>query len=928
MGCVRTNIEKTKRKRKTKRKLRIRFTPRVYWDTVLTEMVRCWIATLLLLVLCALPSAQAAAPEEDQAFKAAIESFRLTYFERAEKELAEFVQKFPGSTNAPAAIFFQGEARLKQSNYAGAISLISSNLPAAGAWSDKYLYTLGHAQLGLKDFAKAAEAFGRVAREFPASTNRFDAAYEEAAARAKVQDWDAVIRLLQDTNGVFQTMVQSGKGDAAVFTRNFQGHLLLSEAKLAKKEYADAEHVLDRFKDSLLNQTNRWQRQHLICRIQLAAGRLEDALQSASNLVVIASNTLPVVPALQAESFAFEGEILERLGQADKALEAYTNNVAEGIPVSRQREALYKTVDLSIRQNRIAEAAQILERFLAQYPKTPSADLAWVGLGELRLRQYYESSGAAKRMVEVPGPAGDTNILNKARTALLTVTTNFPQSPVLGKCQLDLGWCYLFDMNPVESEKQFQAALERLPKSTDRAMAHFKLGDLQFRRGNDAGAVTNYEAVITESGNDPAVETNLFELALYQTVRSALAVTNFSAATNALQKLVAWYPESHHTDGSVLLTGQSISRESPAEASALYLDFLKRFPDAKLRPEIELAIARTYELQNDWKDAAQEYQGWLTRFTNHESRPHAEYCLGQALSKTGDQTNAFKVFVNFVVQYPTNDLTPLAQWCVAGFYFNNGAYAAAETNYQRIVTGWPKSDLAFQARLMAGRAAMGRTSYETAANYYFLPLCTNAACPPDIQAQAWFAYGDAVINQDSTNRIENYAQAILIYKKAAEATNGLNILAWGQIASCYLQYATNATQLTNAVDNFQKIIDEPKADVVARSIAKVGLAVVLRKQADEAPTAQQAAALRKKALDHCLDVFERKLLRPNETPDAFWTMKAGLEAAELAGTIDEWAIAARIYERLVELLPELRPTLEKKLLAAQKRATVAKTNSQ
>src|SRR5580765_8472994 len=160
-------------------------------------MVRCWLAIFMLLLLNALPGAQAAAPEEDQAFKAAIESFRLTYFERAEKELGEFVQKFPGSTNAPAAIFFQAEARLQQSNYAGAISLISSNLPAAGGWSDKYLYTLGYAQLGLKDYAKGAEAFGKVARDFPASTNRLDAAYEEAAARAKLQDWDAGIRLLQ-----------------------------------------------------------------------------------------------------------------------------------------------------------------------------------------------------------------------------------------------------------------------------------------------------------------------------------------------------------------------------------------------------------------------------------------------------------------------------------------------------------------------------------------------------------------------------------------------------------------------------------------------------------------------------------------------------------------------------------------------------------
>jgi|ERR1041385_8035615 TolA-binding protein len=878
-----------------------------------------WISILALLPAMMAGGLAAPALDEDQAFKAASESFHLTYYERAEKEFADFIQKFPASTNAPAALFFQAEARLKQNNYAGSISLINSNLPAAGPWTDKYLYCLGQAQLGLKDYAKAAEAFGRVAREFPASTNRLQAVYEEAAARARLGAPDTVIALLEDTNSVFQTITQTNKSHPLVF----QSCLLLSEAKLAKKDYANAEAVLDRFKTALLNPTNAWQRQHLICRIRLAAGRLEDALQSATNLVVMASNTT-LVP-LQAGSFAFEADILDRLGRPDKAFEVYTNNLAEGIPISRQREALFKTVELSIAQNRIAEAAQILERFLTQNPKTPSADMAWLGLGELRLRQYYESSGAAKNRAESPGLSGDTNILNKAKAALLTVVTNFGQSAMLGKCQMDLGWCYLFEMNPVESEKQFQASLERLPRSADRAMAHFKLGDLQFKRENCAGAVTNYAAVIEESGSDPNIETNLFELALYQTVRAALAATNFSAATNALQKLVAWYPDSYRTDGSALLTGQSVSRENPAEAGALYADFLKRFPDAKMRPEIELAIARTYELQNAWTNAVREYEGWLTRFTNHEARPQAEYCLAQAYSKSGDQTNAFTAFSNFITRYPTNDLAPLAQWWVADFYFNSGAYAAAETNYQRIVTGWPKSDLAFQARLMAGRAAVGRTSYENAANYYFWPLCTNLACPPDIRAQAWFALGDSVMSQDSTNRIQTYADAILIYKKAAEATNGLNILAWGQIASCYLQYATNATQLTNAVENFQRIIDEPKADVVARSIAKVGLAIVLKKQAEEAPAAEQTV-LRQKALDHCLDVFERKIVRRDESPDPFWTKKAGIEAADLAGALDQWTLAARIYERLFELLPELRPVLQRKLMAAQEKAKVAQTN--
>ena len=114
-------------------------------------------------------------PEEEQAIKAASESFRLTYYERAEKDFADFIQKFPNSERVRDAIFFQAEARLKQSNFAGTVSLLTTNLATAGPWADKYLYCLGQAYLGLKAFDKAADAFGRLAREFPASTHRLEA---------------------------------------------------------------------------------------------------------------------------------------------------------------------------------------------------------------------------------------------------------------------------------------------------------------------------------------------------------------------------------------------------------------------------------------------------------------------------------------------------------------------------------------------------------------------------------------------------------------------------------------------------------------------------------------------------------------------------------------------------------------------------------
>jgi hypothetical protein len=64
-------------------------------------------------------------------------------------------------------------------------------------------------------------------------------------------------------------------------------------------------------------------------------------------------------------------------------------------------------------------------------------------------------------------------------------------------------------------------------------------------------------------------------------------------------------------------------------------------------------------------------------------------------------------------------------------------------------------------------------------------------------------------------------------------------------------------------------------------------------------------------------VLYGKNLRDGETPDAFWTKKAGLQAAALAETLGEWPQAVNVYQRLEELLPQLKDSLEKKIADAQ-----------
>ena len=114
----------------------------------------------------------------------------------------------------------------------------------------------------------------------------------------------------------------------------------------------------------------------------------------------------------------------------------------------------------------------------------------------------------------------------------------------------------------------------------------------------------------------------------------------------------------------------------------------------------------------------------------------------------------------------------------------------------------------------------------------------------------------------------------------------------------------------------------PAADVATRSQARVGLGIVAEKLAERLPAEQRPAQLRQ-ALDAYLDVFYEKDLRPNETAVPYWLQRAGLDAARLAETLQDWRLAIRIYERLRELLPPLKSSLDKRIARATEQQKMA-----
>ena len=201
-------------------------------------------------------SAGAASSAETKAFNAAANFLRFTAYEKAEAQFGQFVATFTNSPLVPEAILYQAEARIKMSNYDGAITLLSGRRAEAGKWADNYLFWQAEANFQKGAYPAAAELFAKMTAEYPGSARALEATVEEAEARVKLSDWRGVVELLQQTNSAFQAAMRTNAtGDLAA-----RGGLLLSESELAQQDYEAAQDALDPLTEVPLNPKMDWQR--------------------------------------------------------------------------------------------------------------------------------------------------------------------------------------------------------------------------------------------------------------------------------------------------------------------------------------------------------------------------------------------------------------------------------------------------------------------------------------------------------------------------------------------------------------------------------------------------------------------------------------------------------------------------------------------
>jgi len=866
--------------------------------------LRQWLLIWFALVLGG-ETIMAASARENRDYAAAAGAFQDGMYDRATNDFAQFVEKYPASDHAAEAVLLRAQAELKLGKFADAVAQLTStdNLAKAGKLADEYFYWAGEAQFQAADYSGAAETWIALSQKFPESRLRLQAVVEASSAFAKISRWPQTVALLENPLGVFPLAAQKNPGGEQVV----RGQLLLAQAKFELKDFTGASAILEPLLGSkALKPDLRRQCALLFYQVKIAAGETDAALAVTTNLLQTAR--LEKNNDWVAESTALRAGALEKLNRAPEAMAAYQENLTNA-PVERQREAVQKIAELAIAQNQFTVATNALEKFLAQFPDSPSADIATLTLAELHLKNYVAQSAATNQLPEV-----------QARFDQFIGT--FTNSPLLGKAYLDRGWCEWLAGNILGSLDDFKTAAQKiaalqLPPSEDLLVAWFKMGDAQFLQGDFAGAQENYRAVLDSLKLFPEASATLGDRALYQSLRASLELKDMADATNALAQILQNFPASKLAPGGALLVAESqTDMTQPANARALLENFQRTFTNSVLRPQVELAVARTYEREQNWPAAITNYANWLENFPANDLRPQAVYSLAWADFQAGNETNALVQFTNFVAQFPTDTNAPAAQWWVADHFFRAGDSVNAERNYKSVYEKWPASDLAWQARMMAGRAVVARTDYAAAIRDYFTTLEQDTNCPIDLRVQATFEHGFALMRSDSTdtnNLLANFGLAITnefsqIVQKYP--TNEQGALAWFYIGDCYLQLA-NYDAATNA---YAQVLNSPSAGIAARSRAQVALGGALEKMAALVAGDGQNALL-KMAQNNYYDVFKGNNLRQEqgEAPDPFWQKKAGLEAERLAEYFQEWKTAFHYYQYMTTNWPSLQPALGNKI---------------
>jgi tetratricopeptide (TPR) repeat protein len=364
---------------------------------------------------------------------------------------------------------------------------------------------------------------------------------------------------------------------------------------------------------------------------------------------------------IRSRTIYWRGEAWYRLGQYDKAIEAYEEFM--GIPGSMSLSeydlvrynlgyAFYNTRDYTNALNHFKtfeSGTNTVRPDILVDARNRIADCYYITTNYPLAVKYYDKviefgkTDADYAMYQKGFALGLTNDQRGKVSVLTLLITRFPNSTYVPAALFERGRANILLKDNNKGEADLNLVINSYPKSLYVPRAIVQLGLLYFDTGNNPGAVAQFKKVIENFKSTPE-------------------------ARNALTGLKNTYVEMNEV-----------------ETYFAYIKTLEGYGDVNMAEKDSLLYGsgEKFYMTGNCGKASEIFRNYLTEFQNGSFKINAEYYLADCANTNGNKDEALKYYLD-VIQVPNNDFMDQSLIAASTIYYQKEDYQNSFKYYEEL----------------------------------------------------------------------------------------------------------------------------------------------------------------------------------------------------------------------------------------------------
>lgn len=165
----------------------------------------------------------------------------------------------------------------------------------------------------------------------------------------------------------------------------------------------------------------------------------------------------------------------------------------------------------------------------------------------------------------------------------------------------------------------------------------------------------------------------------------------YKEAREEFKNFLARYPNSTLAPEVHFKMAESI--EDFWEATREYRNLTLKYPDSPFAPQAQFRIGQYYYLKGNYEQSLKDYQKLLEVYPQSSYAPASQYWIGSMLLSQKRYDEARKEFEKVLKNYPQSNYLDWVEVGMGDSYLKEGNYSLALTEYQKVIEDYPKSEI-------------------------------------------------------------------------------------------------------------------------------------------------------------------------------------------------------------------------------------------